>query len=166
MKLILAICMSAIILPDIIYKPIYVVTNKVQTINLSKDVLDKSKSINFNEVLGHSLDITTDSLSFKLKSPGNMSTPKLVETKEANCVGYVTYYNSVLKALIKDNGFKNVKITHVRAQVFIWDINLTEILDDPSFKNHDVSIIYYDNKTYVVDPSLSDFFLTKIIKQI
>lgn len=119
-----------------------------------------------NELMQYALDYTLSNLEFKLNSSGNLSVYAIDKSKLANCIGYVTYYNAVLNKLLKDNRIKNVKLQHARAIITFAGNDIHDIFTDPSFKNHDISIVTINNnEVYYVDPSLSEMGVTLIIQK-
>lgn len=119
------------------------------------------------DAIDYSLDCTLSDLSFVLKSKNNNSVSYISKTKEANCIGYSNYFNSVLSQVLEQNKIKNVEILHVRAKVLMNGFNVHSFFDDPSFKDHDISVIKdkQTGNTYYVDASLSEVMGDIIIKK-
>ena len=143
------------------YEPI----TKFNSPAISKSYTDK-KAKNLDEAIEMALKITTNQLTFKLKSTGNTDVDYMMKSGQAHCVGYSNFYNAVLKSILTNSNIKDCKIYRVRAKVFFAGINLTSISDDPSFKDHDISMVI-DNKNhvkYLIDPSLSEI-MGSIIQQ-
>lgn len=119
-----------------------------------------------DELMQYALDYTLTNLEFELNSSSNLNVYAIEKSKSANCIGYVTYYNAVLNKLLTDNHIKNVKLQHARAIIMVADNDIHDIFTDPSFKNHDISIVTIDNeRVYYVDPSLSEMGVPLIIQK-
>jgi len=135
------------------YEPI----SKFNSPAISKSYTDrKAKSV--DEAIEMALNITTNQLTFKLKSTGNSDVDYLMKSGQAHCVGYANLYNAILKSILINSNIRDCKIYRVRAKVFFVGINLTSISNDPSFKDHDICMVI-DNKNhvkYLIDPSLSE----------
>lgn len=112
------------------------------------------------EAIPLALDITKSTLAFKLKSINNNDVVYLSDSKQAHCVGYSNFYNAILTSILINSNITNYKIYRVRAKVFFAGIEITSIIDNPSFKNHDISVVLdtKTNKQYIIDPSLSELF--------
>jgi hypothetical protein len=143
------------------YEPIA----KFSSPSISKVYTDK-KANNLDEAIKMALKITTNQLTFKLKSSGNSDVNYLVKSGQAHCVGYANFYNAMLKSILINSNIKDCKIYRVRATVIFAGIDLTSISDDPSFKDHDISMVidYKNNVKYLIDPSLSEV-MGSIIQQ-
>lgn len=144
------------------YKVQRIISNSPQSSTF--DIECESKDV--NDLMQYSLEYTLNELDFKLASSGNLDITSLKQTKTANCIGYVTFYNAVLNKLLKDNHITNVKIQHARATINVASYDVHEFLTDPSFKNHDISIVTVsDGTVYYIDPSLSEMGTLLIFKQ-
>lgn len=108
------------------------------------------------------LNNTINDLSFKL----NSNNSHIEKTKVGNCIGYTKYFNKMLISKLKDNDYGNITVTHVRAQVLMMGESV-HLINNNSLKDHDISVIHNktDNKTYFVDPSLSEVFGNIIVIQ-
>jgi len=135
------------------YEPI----SKFNSPAISKSYTEK-KAKDLEEAIEMALKITTNQLTFKLKSTGNSDVDYLMKSGEAHCVGYSNFYNAVLKSILINSNIKDCKVYRVRAKVFFVGINLTAISDDPSFKDHDISMVIdtRNHVRYLIDPSLSE----------
>lgn len=108
------------------------------------------------------LNNTTKDLTFKLKS----NSSQIEKTKIGNCIGYTKYFNKMLINELKGGNYGNITVTHVRAKVLMRG-NSVHVINSNSLKDHDISVIYdkTNNKTYFVDPSLSEVFGNIIVIQ-
>ena len=150
------IFLSSVFLSQVFsYKILYVVDKAPKKI--TKKINFKSQDL--KNLIQQSLDITKEELSFNLSSKGNSDVNFLNKTKQAHCVGYSNYFNSILNNLLIYNNIKNVRIHHVRAKVNFLGMDL-HFINMKEFKDHDICIIYDDrtNTKYIVDPSLSEIF--------
>jgi hypothetical protein len=134
----------------------------IQIVNKTPNKINKNlkfKSDNLNELINESLRLTLSDLSFNLKSKGNSNVDFLLKSKEAHCVGYSNYFNSILLNLVQNNNLKKIRIYHVRAKIKFCGINL-HIIDKKEFKDHDVCVVYDDinKQKFIIDPSLSEIF--------
>jgi hypothetical protein len=114
-----------------------------------------------------SLKKTKTDLSFSLNSKNNNNVNLLTQTKEANCIGYSNYYNAVLKKCLTQNKINNIQIYRARALVYCAGINMHMFSNNPSFRDHDISLIknLKTNEVYYVDSSLSEVFGDIIVKK-
>lgn len=143
------------------YKIQKIVSNTPQLFNCDA----QCKTNDINKLMNYALKYTLNNLEFKLNSSGNLNVHAIDKSKLANCIGYVTYYNAVLNKLLKDNHIKNVKLQHARAIITIAGNDVHTIFKDPSFKNHDISVISFNEKIYYIDPSLSEMGIMLIIQK-
>ncbi len=166
-KIILPILILSVILMSFTYnvfsyKVIKVIDSSPQ--QFTKNV--NYKSNNLESIMTFCLNQTKNDLEFSLSSKQNNSVPYISKSKQANCIGYTNYYNSMLSKCLSENNIDYVEITHVRALVFMDGINMHQFSNDPSFKDHDISIVK-NKKTgevYYVDASLSEMFGNIIVK--
>lgn len=144
------------------YKVIKVIDSSPQ--QFTKNV--NYKSNNLESIMTFCLNQTKNDLQFSLSSKQNNSVAYISKSKQANCIGYTNYYNSMLSKCLSENNIDYVEVTHVRALVFIDGINMHQFSNDPSFKDHDISIVK-NKKTgevFYVDASLSEMFGNIIVK--
>lgn len=126
----------------------------------------EKKAKNLDEAIEMALKITTNQLTFKLKSTGNSDVNYLMKSGLAHCVGYANFYNAMLRSILLNSNITNCKIYRVRAKVIFAGMDLTSISNDPRFKDHDISMVI-DTKNsikYLIDPSLSEV-MGSIIQQ-
>lgn len=135
----------------------YQIIKKIETINVRGI---KTKDI--ESIIVECLIETTNDLSFKLKS----NSSHVDKTKIGNCVGYTKYFNKLFISKLNKNNYGNISVTHARVKVLIMGTNI-HLINSKSLKDHDISVIYNktDNKTYLVDPSLSEVFGNIIVKR-
>ena len=138
------------------YKVINVIDTRPQSFGEKIDF----KSDNLNSIMTYCLNKTKSDLSFSLHSKNNGSVKCIKTSKIANCIGYTNYYNSILKRCLSENKITNIEISHVRALVYLNGVNLHQFSDDPSLKDHDISVIKNKKtgETFYVDASLSEVF--------
>ncbi len=145
------------------YKVITIISDKPQKLDCKASFISK----NISDIIEYSLRYTTNHLTFKLKSYDNMIVNKIDKYRVANCVGYTIYFNSVLSKILEQNNVKNYKISHARVSILFFGQNICNYFSDPSFQNHDISIVTntITHEIYYVDPSLSETFGDIIIKK-
>ena len=104
-------------------------------------------------IITNVLNETKRDLTFELKSNSDV----VEQTKVGNCVGYTKYFNSHFISKLKQKGFGNITVSHVRAKVLMMGQSI-HVFKDKSLKDHDISVIYNKTtqKTYFVDASLSE----------
>lgn len=126
-----------------------------------KNVYGK-KTQNIESIIVECLNNTTNDLTFKLKS----NSSQVEKTKIGNCVGYTKYYNKMLISKLNELGYGNITVTHARAKVLMMGTSV-HFINSNSLKDHDISVIHNktNNKTYFVDPSLSEVFGNIIVKR-
>ena len=138
------------------YKVICVINNKPQSFEQKVGY----ESNDLNSVMVYCLNKTKSDLSFSLYSKNNGSVKSISTSKVANCIGYTNYYNSMLSKCLSENKITDIEITHIRALIYMNGINLHQFSDDPSFKDHDISVVKNKKtgETFYVDASLSEIF--------
>lgn len=105
------------------------------------------------------LSITSNQLNFTTDK--NDSDPnKLITTKEANCVGYASFFATSCNYIFSMN--KLSETWHAKShagQLYFLGINIHTYFKSSFFKNHDFVTI--ENKTtgeiFAVDPSVHDY---------
>jgi hypothetical protein len=144
--LVLGLTSFTLINPSISYKLLF---------NVNRTELTGTKKINLDSLILISLNDTKKDLSFDL----NAKTQDLYKIKKAHCVGYTMYFNKMLIEKLKLKNAGNLIVYHSRVKVFISNQNI-HVINSPSFKDHDISIIKDKNTgtTYFIDPSLSEIF--------
>ena len=135
----------------------YKIIKKIEVTNL----YGKNKK-DVEPVIIECLNKTTKDLTFKL----NSNSSQVEKTKIGNCIGYTKYFNKMLISKLDSGDYGNIVVTHVRAKVLMMGKSV-HVINSNSLKDHDISVIYdkTNNKTYFVDPSLSEVFGNIIIKQ-
>ncbi|EPR68624.1 hypothetical protein ADICYQ_2321 [Cyclobacterium qasimii M12-11B] len=104
-------------------------------------------------------EITNEELKFTINR-ASINPNELINTNEANCVGYSAMYNSIANYVIRKNKLqKEIKAEHKVGKLEMFGINLHQFFENPFFKDHDFNEIT-DKTTGVkisVDPTLSDY---------
>jgi hypothetical protein len=144
--LVLGLTSFTLVNPFISYKLLF---------NVNKKELSGNKKVNLDSIILTSLNDTKKDLSFDL----NANAKDLYKLKKAHCVGYTMYFNEMLIERLKLKNAGNIIVYHSRVKVFISNQDI-HVINSPSFKDHDISIIKDNNTgtTYFIDPSLSDMF--------
>jgi hypothetical protein len=148
-------------LKNFTYKVISVIDTRPQSFGENINY----KSNDLKSIIRFCLIKTKNDLSFSLHSKNNGNVNYIKTSKIANCIGYTNYYNSLLKRCLFENKIVNIEISHVRALVYLNGVNLHQFSDDPSLKDHDISVIKNKKtgETFYVDASLSEVFGNIII---
>lgn len=119
----------------------------------------KNRKIDLNEVLQIADKITNEELRFTMDKASN-DPNKLIDTNQANCVGYSAMFNSIVNHLIRKNKLQNeIEAKHKIGQLELFGIDLHQYLKSPFFKDHDFNE-FRNKKTgehILIDPSVSDY---------
>lgn len=132
----------------------------IQTI--SSTTLMGNEVVSIDDIIYQTLSETTSKLTFKLKSDSY----KVSKTLEGNCVGYTMFYNDMLVNKLRDKGYGNITVSHVRAKVHVMGVNI-HMVDYKPLIDHDVTMVKNNttNETYIIDASLSEVFDDIVIKR-
>ncbi len=117
------------------------------------------KNINLEEIINVATRITTEELKFNRNKVSN-NPNELINTKQANCIGYSATFNTIANYIIKQYKLENrLKAEHKIGQLDFLGINLHQFFDNPFFKDHDFNTIknLETMKEVSIDPSLSDY---------
>ncbi|MBL7794343.1 MAG: hypothetical protein JNK77_18570 [Saprospiraceae bacterium] len=134
---------------------------EITNINLIEKIESKSanKKIGFKEIVDVAIEITNKELSFTTNRASN-NPNELMNTKQANCVGYSAMFNSIALYLIRKNELQNeIEAEHKIGQLELFGINLHQYFENPFFRDHDFNEIIdkKNGNTILIDPSLSDY---------
>lgn len=145
----------------------YEVISTISTKAQPSPIEVKIKSKNIDSLIDYSLGVTTDNLSFSLKSSGNSSVASISSTGKAHCVGYSRYFAAVITEALAKNQLTQYKVSHVRAKIHMLGFNVHQAFNDPAFKDHDVCLItnVKNGERIFVDPSLSEILGNVVVKQ-
>ena len=104
-------------------------------------------------------DITTEELHF-ITSRASNNPNDLINSKQANCIGYSAMFNSIANYLIKKNQLESkIEVQHKIGQLYLLGIDIHQFFDSPFFRDHDFNEIKNKETGEVisVDPSVSDY---------
>jgi len=117
-----------------------------------------NKRIGLKELVDVAIEITNQELVFTTNRASN-NPNELMNTKQANCVGYSAMFNSIAKYLIRKNELQNeIEAEHKIGQLKLFGVNLHQYFENPFFRDHDFNEII-DKRTgnkISIDPSVSD----------
>ena len=111
--------------------------------------------------------LTKEELKFTKNRVSN-NPNKLIDTNQANCVGYSAMFNSIANYLINKNKYENeIEVEHKIGQLELFGINLHQFFESPFFRDHDYNEITDKNtgKKILVDPVVSDYLRIKRVAQ-
>lgn len=124
---------------------------------LDKKENNQPKSL--EELIKTTLKSTNKSLSFTTEDVP--SDPNIVvNSGEANCIGYAALFCSIFQFLTEEQGEQNLyRAHHQIGNLYFLNLNLHTLFNHPFFKDHDfVSIeILNTGEKIFIDPSLSDY---------
>ena len=123
----------------------------------------ENKDFDLQEICELAADITKEELEFTTNRASN-NPNELINTHQANCVGYSAMFNSIANFLIRKNKLTGeIEAKHRIGKLEIFGINLHQYFQSPFFKGHDFNEV--TNKTtgerVFIDPSVSDYLLIK-----
>jgi hypothetical protein len=121
--------------------------------------LKNSGSSNIDSLIDFSLELTKQALTFSFgKCP---SDPELLtQTRLANCVGYASFFNSILNYALEQKGLSNqYHSEHLVGKIYYKGENVNALFKDPFFKDHDFNVIRNSvgGTVIAVDPSLYEY---------
>ncbi|MEZ5044985.1 MAG: hypothetical protein R2828_34125 [Saprospiraceae bacterium] len=125
----------------------------------------ENKEIGLNEIIDIANSITTQELSFTTKRTSN-NPNELINTKEANCVGYSAMFNSIANNLIRQKKLSGkIEAVHQIGRLDFLGIDLHQFFDNAFFRNHDYNSInnLETGEVISIDPSLIDYLKIKEI---
>jgi hypothetical protein len=96
---------------------------------------------NLQRIVKRSLDLTASQLRFSF---GKCETDpnRLFYSKNANCVGYASYFNTTCQALLNQAGLgKRYRATHLRGKITLLGFDLHQLTDSPFFQDHDYNLV-------------------------
>lgn len=168
LKILLALVLAAVLFKGWIYRHVvhYKQVGTRETIPLTDekllaeiDSVISGKALGFEEIIETAKLITNKRLRFKLgkvsKNPN-----ELLQSGEANCIGYSALFNAIVQYLIAKQGLSgSVEARHLIGKLDVFGINLHQFFADPFYKDHDFNQVI-NIKTGVsvwIDPSVSDY---------
>lgn len=157
--IIVLIITSIFLVRNYTYVPIKLInhSNNYQNIPINYNSSD------INNIIKYSLNKTTTDLKFDFNSGNNIDFKNIDKIKKSHCVGYVTYFNTILKSVLEHNNINNYKLYHYRSEIHLHNFNIHSLFSNTKYKNHDISVLIYRGKKYFIDPSLSELTINFII---
>jgi len=136
---------------------------------LIRKIEAKSKNRNIDlEIIAEIAEkITSEELNFTMNRTSN-NPNVMIDTNQANCVGYSVMFNSISNYLIRMNKLQNqFEAKHKIGELDLLGINLHQFFESPFFRDHDFNDLTdkETGKIISVDPSLSDYFQIKRISK-
>ena len=124
-------------------------------------IIDQSRNrkIDLEEIAEIADEITNSELKFTTNRTSS-NPNELINTKQANCVGYSAMFNSIANYLIRNNNLQNeIEAEHKVGELDLLGINLHQFFESSFFRDHDFNELT-NKKTgekILIDPSLSDY---------
>lgn len=130
--------------------------------NLIKKIESKSihKEIDFDKIIAIANEITIEELNFTT-SRASSNPNDLINSKQANCVGYSAMFNSIANYIIRKNKLENkIEAKHQVGKLHLFGIDIHHFFDSSFFRDHDFNEIknIETGEVISVDPSVSDYF--------
>ncbi len=133
----------------------------VNSPNLEKLISENSgfQETNLKEIVKTSLSLTSKSLRFT--DGNNANDPnRLVESRDANCIGYAAFMSTVCNQMLKESNLSNEWVaTPQIGQLYLLGKNIHPYFKSAFFRDHDFVIIrnLTSGEEIGVDPSLHDY---------
>lgn len=119
----------------------------------------QNKPSNAEQLMSVAMDITCDHLQFTFaQTPSDPNT--LVETHQANCVGYSAMFQSVVQYIIHKYQLEQQwQCKHLIGKLYVCGVDIHPCFDTPFFKDHDFNLIknLQTGQTLYADPSTGDY---------
>ena len=148
---------------DIGYRTTIAITNQELIDNIKQ--LSANSAPDIYEIAEISDIITRETLSFHFGNSSN-DPNALIDTKQANCVGYSALFNSVANYLIAEHDLQDeIKAVHKIGQLDFLGIDIHQFSDNPFYKDHDYNEIINikTDEIIAIDPTVSDYLRIKTI---
>ena len=123
----------------------------------------ENKEIDLKNILEIADKITKEELTFTTNRASN-NPNELINTNQANCVGYSAMFNSITNYLIRKNKLQDeIEAKHKIGQLELFGINLHQLFESPFFRDHDFNEITNkkSGEKIFIDPSVSDYLRIK-----
>lgn len=136
------------------------------TINITNPRLIKcidneldNQQLNIEEIATIANKITTQELRFTTRKV-SQDPNDIINSHQANCVGYASLFNTIANHIIKKNGLeKELVAQHKIGHLYLLGFNLHSFFKSPFFMDHDFNqIIHLKTKEVIaIDPTVSDY---------
>lgn len=167
-KILVVFVVSSFILKGVIFRmcvkykaigerPIISITS--QNLKARVESSTSMKSMDLKKIVDLAGRITLNELSFSSKKK-SQNPNDLINSKEADCVGYAALFNSVANYLILKHQLQDEIIaTHKIGQLNLFGVDVHPYINDPFFKDHDYNEIknIKTGEVILIDPSLRDY---------
>jgi hypothetical protein len=120
---------------------------------------------NIKNIIKTSLSATSRQLIFSASGTDN-DPNKLIESKNAHCVGYAAFFSTTCNYLLMKYKLSDTWVAKPQAgQIYLLDINVHRLFSSPFFKDHDFVTIVNNStgETYAVDPTINDYFFIDFV---
>ena len=118
-----------------------------------------NQQMDIKEIARIANKVTTQELRFTAKKV-SQNPNDLINSHQANCVGYASMFNTIATHLIKKNGLeKELVAQHKIGHLYLLGFNLHSFFKSPFFMDHDFNqIIHLKTKEVIaIDPTVSDY---------
>jgi hypothetical protein len=152
-----AVFRAAIKYHEIGTRPTIRITNAGLIDRIEVELADQE--LTFDRILKVANEIARAELSFTTASASN-NPNKLIDTQQANCIGYAAMFNSVIHYLIASHDLQGqIKAKHIIGRLELLGVDLHSFFDSPFFNDHDYNVIIDLNsgERVAIDPSVSDY---------
>lgn len=134
---------------------------KVTNTRLLEKIRLKSteEAIKIEQIIQIAKSITIKELRFS-KNQISRNPNDLIDTNQANCIGYAAMFNSIANYLIRENNLEQKYESHHRiGNLELLGFNLNQFFTNPFFQDHDYNEIVdlQKGKIFAIDPSISDY---------
>jgi hypothetical protein len=122
-----------------------------------------NRNIDFEGIISIANSVTNEQLRFTGNSASN-NPNELINTNQANCIGYSAMFNSVANYLIKENELnQEIESKHKIGLLDLLGINLHQFFESSFFRDHDFNEMknLKTGETILIDPSVSDYLWIK-----
>ncbi len=115
--------------------------------------------LSIEEIIRISAKMTNETLSFSTGKVSN-NPNVLINERNANCVGYASFFTSVANELVEEEGLADIcKIRHWKGKLELYGLDVHQYFQHSFFKDHDfveVQNLETGEKLHI-DPSVSDY---------
>lgn len=142
--------------------PISIITNQ----KLLNDLETNETEDSIDNIIQNALKKTSSDLSFTFNKC-HSEVNHLVESKEANCIGYAGFLSAVVRyKLDRSKLDKQWKVHHKVGKIYFLNENINKYFDSNFFKDHDfVTVENTETKEVIaIDGTVYDYFKIKRVQ--
>lgn len=136
----------------------YTATNEKFTDYIDASIA-KQNELKIEQIIKLSLSITSRKLNYSVNKNNN-DPNKLINSSEAHCVGYASFFSTTCNYLLKKHALDDLwTARHHVGQLYFLGTNVHQYFHSPFFKDHDFVTIE-NRKTgeiLAVDPTINDY---------